>query len=281
MSCGRRCGAPAPAPAPAPCIDRCRKSGRLTAADGLVQAKPEVDQHRAAPAGHDDVFGLHVAMDRGARVRMRERVGDLRDDPDRLRQSDASLAATGAGSGLRDSRRRREIEPSCTPTSCTVTIRVPQLCEAPRLGVEALDVDLGRPGAGVEDLDGYGTPQITILGKEDLAVSSGAKRAFNDVSAESLRRLAALSGCGRGGSVDRPTCTVSLSGRGFDWSSATGYPPRKKSRANSVHGLIVEEDDQERHDVKSRYPEPADLRPAPAPSPAAASQNQPPARRHR
>ena len=53
---------------------------------------------------------------------------------------------------------------------------MPQLCEAPRLGVEALDVDLGRPGAGVEDLDGYGTPQITILGKEDLAVSSGAKR---------------------------------------------------------------------------------------------------------
>ena len=65
----------------------------------------------------------------------------------------------------------------------------------------------------------------------------------------------ALSGCGRGGSVDRPTCTVSLSGRGL-----TGRQPRV-TRLGRNRGptrsteLIVEEDDQERHDVKSRYPD--------------------------
>ena len=193
-------------------------------------------------------------MDRGARVCVGERVGDLGHDPDRLTPvragSSQPLVEVGAFEVVRD-----EIDQAVLHAD--VVHRhdsgMTQLCEPPCLCMETLGVCLGGKGAGIEDLDGDRTPQLLVLGEEHLAVSTRAERTLDDVSPEGPRGLAS-------GERLRPRCIrrpARLDGLGFRRWVVRPLISHALPASEEVEGqlapreLIVEEDDQEGHYVKS------------------------------
>ena len=158
------------------------------AADRLVEAEAEVDQHRAAALGHDHVFRLHVAVDRGARVRVRERVGDLRHDPHGLApfrtHGSHPLMQVGPLEIVRDDVDEAILHADIVHGDDS---GMTQLREPSCLGMKALGIGVGGACPGVEDLDRDGTAELLVLGEEDLAVSPRTEGTFDDISAERPR----------------------------------------------------------------------------------------------
>ena len=137
---------------------------------GPERREAEVEDLHAPPSVHHDVAGLDVAVDDPARMRGRERVGDLQDDVHGLGDLRRALLEKRRQRAPRDVLHRDEaLPPPLALHRVDVVddgdVRVVELRGESRLAQEAALLIL----RAAQHLQGDGPPQLEVLGAKDLS----------------------------------------------------------------------------------------------------------------
>jgi hypothetical protein len=157
----------------------CVRSG-ASAADGARD--PEVGDERV-PAREEDVLRLDVAVHHAALVRVRERVGDLARDAERLRQRELRLAREVIAQRARFDEGGHVVEHAVRLPGVVhrEDVRVRELRRDLDLAQEALGGDR-QAEVGAEDLERDRAPVPEVAGEEDDRHPAASDLSFDLVS---------------------------------------------------------------------------------------------------
>ena len=154
----------------------------------FVESEPEVDQHRFAVGGQEDVGRLDVAVDDLAGMRMGQGVGHRGGDPRRLRPVRAVVSQPVAEIGtVEEIGNKVDLSLVHADIMHRDDAGMPQPGEPARFLEEPIRIGLRQTGARVQNFDRHGPVELAVVAEKHGAEAAGSEGAPHLIPAESRR----------------------------------------------------------------------------------------------